>query len=86
MSEAGEVEDVPPREECQRRVEHFASVTGTDEALAQFYLQDRDWNLEASVNAFFAQNEATTSSSSATPVCIPFCNNSIAVLSSSSRL
>ncbi|KAG0714100.1 Tyrosyl-DNA phosphodiesterase 2 [Chionoecetes opilio] len=38
---------------CQKLVEQFAELTNTDEALAQFYLQDRDWNLERSVNAFF---------------------------------
>ncbi len=28
-------------------------MTQTDEALAQFYLQDRNWNLEISVNHYF---------------------------------
>ena len=39
--------------ECQTRVEQFALITATDEALAQFYLQDTDWNVEAAVAAFF---------------------------------
>ena len=41
--------------ECQARVEQFAQITETDEALAQFYLQDRDWNVEASIAAFFEE-------------------------------
>lgn len=46
-------EDIPDVETCQQRVEQFAQITGTDEACAQFYLQDRKWDLERSVNAFF---------------------------------
>ncbi|XP_071545260.1 tyrosyl-DNA phosphodiesterase 2-like isoform X2 [Panulirus ornatus] len=43
-------EKFPPE---KRLVEKFAEITGTDEACAQFYLQDRKWDLERSVNAFF---------------------------------
>lgn len=39
-------EDVPEVEVCQKLVEEFAQITGTDEACAQFYLQDRKWDLE----------------------------------------
>lgn len=46
-------EDIPDVKICQERVEKFAEITGTDEACAQFYLQDRKWDLERSVNAFF---------------------------------
>ncbi|CAL4062743.1 unnamed protein product, partial [Meganyctiphanes norvegica] len=46
-------DDIPDVATCQVLVEEFASVTGTDEALAQFYLQDRKWDLERSVNAYF---------------------------------
>ncbi|XP_076031726.1 tyrosyl-DNA phosphodiesterase 2-like [Oratosquilla oratoria] len=46
-------DNIPDRETCQKLVEQFAEVTGTDEACGQFYLQDRNWNLERSVNAFF---------------------------------
>ncbi|XP_045610571.1 tyrosyl-DNA phosphodiesterase 2 [Procambarus clarkii] len=45
--------NIPDVATCQALVEQFASITNTDEACAQFYLQDRDWNLERSVNAFF---------------------------------
>lgn len=48
-----ENEILPSREECQTLTEQFAEVTGTDTALAQFFLQDRQWNLEKSVNAYF---------------------------------
>lgn len=53
LDEEEDDEDVPDVATCQRLVEEFASVTGTDEALAQFYLQDRKWDLERSVNAYF---------------------------------
>lgn len=46
-------EDIPEVEVCQKLVEEFAQITGTDEACAQFYLQDRKWDLERSINAFF---------------------------------
>ena len=39
-------EDIPDVKICQERVEKFAEITGTDEACAQFYLQDRKWDLE----------------------------------------
>lgn len=39
-------EDIPDMQTCQQRVEQFAEITGTDEACAQFYLQDRQWSLE----------------------------------------
>ncbi|CAL1263402.1 unnamed protein product [Larinioides sclopetarius] len=46
-------EDIPEVAECQRLCEKFAEITETDEACAQFYLQDRKWNLEQSVHDFF---------------------------------
>nr|CAD7440518.1 unnamed protein product [Timema bartmani]CAD7457834.1 unnamed protein product [Timema tahoe] len=53
MSQSEEEHNIPDRETCQKLTEQFAEITGTDEACAQFYLQDRDWDLERSVNAFF---------------------------------
>lgn len=38
---------------CQKLVEEFVKITDTNEALAQFYLQDREWKLGRSVNDFF---------------------------------
>ena len=38
---------------CQKLVEEFVLLTETDSALAQFYLQDRNWNLRLSVNDYF---------------------------------
>ena len=35
------------------RFEQFVELTQTDEMMAQFYLQDRDWSVERSVQAFF---------------------------------
>lgn len=40
---------------CQKRMDEFVAVTGTNEALAMFFLQDRDWNLDRSVNDYFNQ-------------------------------
>ncbi|XP_067667027.1 tyrosyl-DNA phosphodiesterase 2-like [Haliotis asinina] len=47
--------NIPPREECEERCQMFAQVTGTDTALAMFYLQDREWNLEMALNAYFTE-------------------------------
>ena len=43
--------------ECQRRIDQFVEVTNTDEALAQSILQDHDWNLESSINAYLGANQ-----------------------------
>lgn len=37
---------VPTATEASKLVASFAEVTGTDSACAQFYLQDRDWDLQ----------------------------------------
>ena len=42
--------------ECQSRVEQFTQVTLTDEALAQFYLQDHNWDVDSSITAYLEQN------------------------------
>ena len=36
----------PSGAECLSRCKEFAKITGTDSALAMFYLQDNDWDLE----------------------------------------
>ena len=41
----------------------FVELTCTDEMLAQFYLQDRDWNVERSVQAYFDEKTAKTEAS-----------------------
>lgn len=46
-----ESDDIPDVETCQKLTERFAEITGTDEACAQFYLQDRNWDLQ--VKNFF---------------------------------
>lgn len=45
--------DFPPVEVCAERCRKFAEVTDTNEALAQFYLQDRNWNLERSIQEYY---------------------------------
>lgn len=42
----------PSGAECLARCKEFAKVTNTDTALAMFYLQDNDWNLEVFRNLF----------------------------------
>ncbi|KAJ8874107.1 hypothetical protein PR048_024948 [Dryococelus australis] len=46
MSNTEENEIIPDRDTCQKLTEQFAEITGTDVACAQFYLQDRNWDLE----------------------------------------
>ena len=47
-------------DDCQARIDQFVQITETDDAMAQFYLQDRNWDVESSVTAFF---ESKTKSS-----------------------
>ena len=54
-------------EECQKAVDQFVEVTNTDEALAQFYLQDRDWDAVKSINDYFADIGRTAPSTSEQP-------------------
>lgn len=56
-----ESEDIPlNRETYEKLTKDFATITGTNEALAQTFLQDYKWNLEKSVSAFYdALNEET---------------------------
>jgi hypothetical protein len=42
----------PNGAECLARCKEFAKVTNTDTALAMFYLQDNDWNLEVCLILF----------------------------------
>lgn len=53
MSSSDTDDDIPDGKVCQQLCEEFAAITQTDTACAQFYLQDRSWNLERSVNDFF---------------------------------
>ena len=57
MNEAGSSQSdegfVPNAKEAADLVSQFAEVTGTDTACAQFYLQDRDWDLQVLFNAFW---------------------------------
>ena len=48
MSDSSGEQDasLPSAAECDRRCKEFAEVTGTDTALAMFFLQDRQWSLE----------------------------------------
>lgn len=49
MDEAGSSQSegfVPDAKQASDLVSKFAEITGTDTACAQFYLQDRDWDLQ----------------------------------------
>ncbi|XP_043238148.1 tyrosyl-DNA phosphodiesterase 2-like [Amphibalanus amphitrite] len=45
--------NIPDADTCQARCVEFAKITGTDEACAQFFLQDHDWDLSRSLNSYF---------------------------------
>jgi len=51
MSDSSDDDDanLPSAAECDRRCKEFAEVTGTDSALAMFFLQDRQWSLEVRI-------------------------------------
>lgn len=51
-SEEEDDENLPSGSECLSRTKQFAAITGTDNALAMFYLQDSKWDLEKSINAY----------------------------------
>lgn len=40
---------VPNAKQAAELVSQFATITGTDTACAQFYLQDRDWDLQVHI-------------------------------------
>lgn len=52
-SDSSDSEDIPDVAECQKLCEQFAEITGTDVACAQFYLQDRSWNLDVNIKLNF---------------------------------
>ncbi|KAL8589154.1 hypothetical protein ACOMHN_052492 [Nucella lapillus] len=60
-------QDLPTAAQCEERCQRFADVTGTDTALAMFFLQDRAWNLDQALNAYFEQNGGTAQSTGAGP-------------------
>lgn len=59
-------EQTPNGAECLKRCKEFAERTGTDTALAMFYLQETNWNLEKGLNAYF---DATDNKSSKIVAC-----------------
>lgn len=64
--------NLPPVAECDRRCREFAAITDTDTALAMFFLQDRDWDLEKSISDYFqsldAENGRSFSASTLLPI------------------
>ncbi|KAK3576020.1 hypothetical protein CHS0354_014861 [Potamilus streckersoni] len=57
MSESEEDINLPSASECEARCQKFAEITGTDTALAMFFLQDRDWDLDRSLNSYFQERD-----------------------------
>ncbi|KAK0039942.1 tyrosyl-DNA phosphodiesterase 2 isoform X2 [Biomphalaria pfeifferi] len=51
--------NLPSKDECEERCQQFAEITGTDSALAMFYLQDRDWSVERALSDFFSDNQVS---------------------------
>ena len=47
--------NIPSKEECDARCKEFAEVTGTDSALAMFYLQDREWDVMVHRSIYFVK-------------------------------
>ncbi|KAH9510251.1 Tyrosyl-DNA phosphodiesterase 2 [Bulinus truncatus] len=43
--------NLPTKEECEKRCQQFAQITGTDTTFAMCCLQDQDWNLEKAFSA-----------------------------------
>ncbi|GFO05870.1 tyrosyl-DNA phosphodiesterase 2-like [Plakobranchus ocellatus] len=56
--------NLPSRDECESRCQMFAEITGTDSALAMFYLQDREWDLQRAVSDYFADHDKDGTASS----------------------
>lgn len=54
-SSSSEDDNIPPAEECERRCQEFAAITDTDTACAMFFLQDREWDVEKAINAYFEE-------------------------------
>lgn len=62
MSDSSEDEkdsQLPSGDECKQRCEAFANVTGTDSALAMFFLQNVKWDLQAAINYYFEKNSGS---------------------------
>lgn len=71
MSDSDQTEDdLPSGEECQKASEEFAAVTGTDTALAMFYLQDVKWSLEAAINNYFRDQDNASQASGSTGIVV----------------
>lgn len=48
-SSEDEAEYLPSGDECKRRCDEFVKVTGTNSALAMFFLQNVKWDLQVSL-------------------------------------
>lgn len=50
---------VPDASTASALVSQFAEITGTDVACGQFYLQDRNWDLQRSLDAYFRAKQTS---------------------------
>jgi hypothetical protein len=60
-SQSDDDQDKPSGAECLSRCKNFAEVTGTDSALAMFFLQDTKWDLDRALNAYYRQTNQSSS-------------------------
>jgi len=55
MSDSEDESNIPDAATAQRLVKEFEGITNSDEAFAQFCLQESKWDLSRALNAFFAE-------------------------------
>ncbi|KRX54672.1 Tyrosyl-DNA phosphodiesterase 2 [Trichinella sp. T9] len=55
MSSSEDDNDIPDDDVCLLRTDLFGTVTGTNAACGQFYLQDCKWDLTVAINRYFDQ-------------------------------
>ncbi|BFZ19679.1 hypothetical protein BsWGS_22718 [Bradybaena similaris] len=79
--------NLPSRDECEARSQTFVEITGTDSALAMFYLQDREWNVDRALNDYFADkgDKYNEQSDSASAVVAPAAVASVSIGSGEAR-
>ncbi|XP_029650669.1 tyrosyl-DNA phosphodiesterase 2 [Octopus sinensis] len=68
MSDSSEEDEsqLPSGAECKERCDEFVKLTGTDSAMAMFYLQNCSWDLQCAVNFYFEKNGGEETSQDST--------------------
>jgi len=60
-SESDDCANLPSGAECLQRCNNFAELTKTDNALAMFYLQDVNWDLQRALEAYYGNTDKNSS-------------------------